>query len=175
MTPENEQDIFTVVHITTDAIGEPGNRVFYIQANGENGLVTLLIEKLQIQTLAVGVEQFLAEVETRYPDLSPAVSNYDEEKMHIIPPVDPIFRAGELGLSYDVEKDKMILVVREALPEGSEKEPLLIRFWCTRTQIRSLCTWGIELSNRGRPVCPQCGEPMDPAGHFCPKKNGHKH
>jgi predicted amidophosphoribosyltransferase len=29
--------------------------------------------------------------------------------------------------------------------------------------------------NRGRPICPQCGEPMDPAGHFCPKKNGNKH
>jgi uncharacterized repeat protein (TIGR03847 family) len=175
MMPENEQDFFSVVHITTDAIGEPGQRVFYIQATGEDQVVTLLVEKIQIQTLAVGVEQFLAEVEARYPDLSPASSQYDESKMHITPPVDPLFRAGELGLSYDIEKDKLILVARETLPEGSGKEPLLIRFWCTRSQLRTLCTWGIELSNHGRPVCPQCGEPIDPAGHFCPKKNGHKH
>jgi uncharacterized repeat protein (TIGR03847 family) len=77
MMPENEQDFFSVVHITTDAIGEPGQRVFYIQATGEDQVVTLLVEKIQIQTLAVGVEQFLAEVEARYPDLSPASSQYD--------------------------------------------------------------------------------------------------
>jgi len=25
------------------------------------------------------------------------------------------------------------------------------------------------------PTCPQCGQPMEPEGHFCPKKNGHQH
>jgi uncharacterized repeat protein (TIGR03847 family) len=175
MLPEFEQDMFSVTHITADAIGESGQRVFYIQASDENQIVTILVEKIQIQTLAVGVEQFLAEVATRYPDLTPASSKYDESKMLIIPPVDPLFRAGELGLSYDIEKDMIILIARETLPEGSDKKPSLIRFWCTRSQLRALCSWGMELSNRGRPVCPQCGEPINPTGHFCPKKNGHKH
>ena len=175
MLPENEQDMFSVTHITTDAIGEPGQRVFYIQATDDNRVVTLLVEKIQIQTLAVGVEQFLAEVTNRYPDLIPASSQYEESRMQIIPPVDPLFRAGELGLSYDIEKDMIILIARETLPEGSDKEPILMRFWCTRSQLRALCRWGMEISNRGRPVCPQCGEPINPSGHFCPKKNGNKH
>jgi hypothetical protein len=38
-----------------------------------------------------------------------------------------------------------------------------------------LCRWGMNVAAHGRPTCPQCGEPMDPEGHFCPKKNGHKH
>jgi hypothetical protein len=25
------------------------------------------------------------------------------------------------------------------------------------------------------PMCPQCGQPMEPEGHFCAKKNGHLH
>jgi uncharacterized repeat protein (TIGR03847 family) len=173
---DNEIDISPVTHITTDAIGQPGQRVFYIQAMQETRVITLLCEKIQIQTLAIGVEQFLNEIATRYPDLSPASSEYDEIKMHIKPPVDPLFRVGELGLSYDIENDKLILVAREAAPEtAGESEPSTMRFWCTRSQLRALCHWGIEIANRGRPICPQCGEPMDPAGHFCPKRNGHKH
>ena len=27
----------------------------------------------------------------------------------------------------------------------------------------------------GRPPCPQCGAPLDPTGHFCPRRNGYTH
>ncbi len=173
--PSIELDINPVTHITTDAIGKPGQRVFYIQGWQEGGqLVTLILEKAQVQTLALGIEQFLAEIQQKYPDLNEASADYLEEHMHINPPVDPLFRVGELGLAYDTEVDKVILVAREILTEGVEaEEASLVRFWCTRSQIRALASWGLAVANRGRPTCPQCGEPMDPEGHFCPKKNGH--
>jgi uncharacterized repeat protein (TIGR03847 family) len=95
--------------------------------------------------------------------------------MRIHPPVDPLFRVGELGLGYDSEDDLVVLIAREAIPEdGDPEQASVVRFWCTRAQLRAMCSWAMELSARGRPVCPQCGEPMDPAGHFCPKRNGHK-
>lgn len=173
---QNEMDVYPITHITTDAIGKPGQRVFYIQARQDDRVITLLAEKIQIQTLAIGVEQFLAEIASRYPDLPPASSEYDESKMHIEPPVDPLFRIGELGLSYDIERDLLILIAREATPEGTEESNAnVLRLWCTRSQLRAMCHWGIEVANRGRPICPQCGEPMELEGHFCPKKNGHKH
>jgi uncharacterized repeat protein (TIGR03847 family) len=25
----------------------------------------------------------------------------------------------------------------------------------------------------GRPACPLCGQPLDPAGHLCPRHNGY--
>jgi len=31
------------------------------------------------------------------------------------------------------------------------------------------------VAGQGRPICGNCGEPIDPEGHFCPKRNGHKH
>lgn len=96
--------------------------------------------------------------------------------MHIIPPVDPIFRVGELGLGYDADRDLVVLVTRELVPEGENAEEAgVVRFWCSRSQIRAMCHWGMEVAARGRPTCPQCGEPMEPEGHFCPKRNGHKH
>jgi uncharacterized repeat protein (TIGR03847 family) len=171
-----EIDINPVTHITTDAIGEPGKRVFYIQAWKGDEVVTLLVEKFQIQTLAIGVEQFLAEIHQKFPDLPEASAEYDEDRMHIHPPVDPLFRIGELGLGYDPEKDQVVLIAREIVPEGRDpEEARVVRIWCTRSQIRAMSRWGIELASRGRPLCPQCGEPMDPEGHFCPKKNGRKH
>lgn len=174
--PRIEIDVKPVTNITTDAIGQPGERVFYLQAIKDDQVVALLVEKYQIQSLAVGVEQFLDELNKQYPNLASASADYIEDRMHIEPPVDPLFRVGEMGLGYDVENDLVVLVARELLTEGVDAEEAgVVRFWCTRSQIRALGAWGTELSSRGRPTCPYCGEPMDPEGHFCPKKNGHKH
>jgi uncharacterized repeat protein (TIGR03847 family) len=174
--PGTEMDIRPVTHITTDAIGQPGKRVFYLQGWQDERTITLIVEKIQIQSLAIGYEQFLAELQEKFPDLPQAEAAFDEEKMRIKPPVDPLFRVGEMGLGYDSESDTVILVAREMVPEGEDPESgAAVRFWCTRSQIRALCSWGMDVAARGRPICPQCGEAMDPEGHFCPKKNGHKH
>ncbi len=177
--PRIEIDLNPVVHITTDAIGQPGQRVFYIQGRTNDRVVTVVVEKVQIQTLALGVEDFLTEIGQRYPDLSPISTSFDETLMHIQPPVDPLFRVGELGLAYDADHDLAVLVVREIQnaenPGETEEEASVVRFWCTRSQLSAMSHWGLEVSGRGRPICPYCGQPMDPAGHFCPKRNGHKH
>jgi uncharacterized repeat protein (TIGR03847 family) len=169
-------DIKNVTHITADAIGPPGQRVFYLQAQKEARTYTLVTEKFQVQSLAIGIEQFIAEIAGKFPDLADAGHAYDEKHMRIHPPVDPIFRVGELALGYDVDEDLVILVVREILTEEQEPaEARVMRFWCTREQIRKLAHWGLEIVGRGRPICPQCGAPMDDESkHFCPKKNGHR-
>lgn len=164
--------------------------MFYIQAWKDDRTVSVIVEKFQVQTLAVGVEQFLAEVNGKFPDLPDASADYDEKKMHINPPVDALFRAAQVGLGYDPEGDLVALELRETPQpapggEAAEGEPAaapepaegaaVVRFWCTRSQIRALVNWGLEVASRGRPLCPQCGQPMDPEGHFCPRKNGHKH
>lgn len=174
--PSQELDVRPVTHITTDAIGPPGKRVFYIQAWQEDRTITLIVEKFQIQSLAVGYEQFIAEINERFPDLPEASSDYEEDKMHIHPPVDPLFRTGEISLGYDSEDDLVVLIAQELQSEESDpEEGSLVRFWCTRSQLRAMCHWGIEVAERGRPICPQCGQPEEPEGHFCPKKNGHRH
>ena len=174
MAIENEEIFGPVDNITTDAIGKPGERTFFIQAAQQNKVITFIIEKFQIQTLAIGVEQFLSDLATRFPDLKEASADYDESKMRIYPPVDPLFRVGELALTYDAENDYLILVAHE-VSQGEEGASRVMNILCTRSQILALCRWGLEIAGRGRPICPQCGEPMDPEGHFCPKKNGHKH
>lgn len=170
----NEIDLKPVSHLTADAIGPPGQRVFYIQGATDEQTISLIIEKFQLQTLMIGVEQFLVEIRQRYPQLQEAGSSYEENSMHIDPPVEPLFRVSELGLSYDVDGDLVGLIAREVPSTDEEETGSIVRFWCSREQIRALANWGLELVNRGRPLCEQCGQPMDPAGHFCSRKNGHK-
>jgi uncharacterized repeat protein (TIGR03847 family) len=174
--PRFELDIDPVEHITADAIGAPGQRAFYIQAWQGTRTISVLIEKVQLQSLAIAIEQFMGELTEKDPDLTEASADYTEETMHISPPVEPIFRAGEIGLGYDQERDLMVIVAREILTDNDEPaEAAVVRFWCSRSQARAMAHWGQEVASRGRPLCPQCGQPMEPEGHFCPKKNGHKH
>jgi len=171
-----EIELNPVTHITTDAIGKPGQRVFYLQGRQEDKVVTLLVEKIQVQTMAIGIEQFLSELNSRYPDLAPASADYEEDRMRIDIPVDPLFRVGELGLAYDSEHDLACLIAHEILGENqSDEDAGEVRFWCTRSQLKAISVWSSEVASRGRAICPQCGEPIDPEEHFCPKKNGHKH
>lgn len=169
-------DLDPVSLLTTDAIGQPGQRTFYLQARQNDKVVSLLVEKVQIQSLAIGLEEYLDEVAGKHPNLPPASAEYDETQMRINPPVDPLFRVGELGLAYDPDRDMIILVAREILGNELDQENAsIVRMWCTRSQVLALCAWGLVITGRGRPICPHCGEPMEPEGHFCPKKNGHKH
>jgi uncharacterized repeat protein (TIGR03847 family) len=174
--PALEFELKPVDRITTGAIGPPGKRVFYLQASKAEELVTLIVEKSQVQSLAVGVEQFLEELVTRVPDLSQVEDDVADDEMSLQRPIDPAFRVGQLGLGYDDSSDLMVLVAREIQSEEGETEPAgVARFWCTRAQIRKMCHWGLQVANRGRPICGNCGQPIDPEGHFCPKRNGHKH
>lgn len=177
MPPRFEFDLDPCEHITADAIGQPGQRVFYMQAwEKDEPPTTLLIEKAQLQSMAIGIEQFLADVARQNPNLPEASADYNEMVMHIHPPVDPLFRVGEIGLGYDQGRDSAVVILRELLPEDQDPESAAVaRFWCSRSQLRALSRWGAEIASRGRPICPQCGQPMEPEGHFCPKKNGHVH
>ncbi len=169
-----EIDVDPCDHITADAIGKPGQRVFYLQAYQDQRTITVLIEKAQLQSLAIGIEQFLGQISQQNPDLEEASGEFYEQQMRINPPVDPIFRVGEIGLGYDKDRDRVVIFVKELLTEEADPESAgQIRFWATRSQLRKLARWGVDVVSRGRPICPQCGQPIDPEGHFCPKKNGH--
>ena len=174
--PRFEIDVDPCDHLTSDAIGRPGQRVFYLQAYQDQRTITVIIEKAQLNSLAIGIEQFLSQLDEQNPDLSDASGDYVEAMMRINPPVDPLFRVGEIGLGYDKDRDLVVLFTKELLTEEEDPESAaVVRFWATRTQVRMLARWGVEVVSRGRPICPQCGQPEEPEGHFCPKKNGHMH
>jgi glutamate racemase len=172
----NEYDLSPVTHLTADDIGKPGERTFFLQARKNERVVTLLIEKVQLQGIMDGVNEFFKMIAKHHPGLAPVEGVFNESEMHLQPPIKPVFRIGDIGVTFDADRDMVCLVLRELnLDMPEQKSERIARWWCTRQQWLVLAHWSREVINRGRPICPQCLQPMDPAGHFCPKKNGHKH
>ena len=56
-------DLGSVDRITADAVGEPGLRVFYLQAQVGTDTITVIVEKQQVQLLATSVMELLADLE----------------------------------------------------------------------------------------------------------------
>ena len=177
-----DYELNTCIRLTTDAIGKPGQRTFFLQGETDTETITLIFEKIQLQSLIVAIIKFFEDLHQKYPDLSPENGEFFEEKMRITPPVDPLFRIGEFSLSYDKTLDQICIISKEIVFQ--EKDPSIpfegqidgrtVKFWATRDQFIQLVNWGVELIQRGRPICPLCNEPINPEGHLCPKKNGHK-
>src|SRR5438105_2351567 len=103
-----------VDRITTDAVGEPGERVFYLQARKDNELVTVVVEKQQIQLLSASILEILSRV-GKETGLGP-----DEEEMELEEPIEPLWRAGRLSIGYQEERDLLLLEVDELLDEDTE-------------------------------------------------------
>lgn len=171
MSPEI-YDLNPVMHITTDAIGPPGQRVFYLQAGQEDTLVTLVLEKDQVQALAISVEQMLEELEKRSPQGVGEIELISQYDLVLREPIEPLFRVGQMGLGYDEDNDLLIVVAQELTDEDEEMS--VARFWATRAQMKALSEHSLRVVEAGRPTCPLCDSPIDSDGHFCPRRNGHQ-
>jgi uncharacterized repeat protein (TIGR03847 family) len=162
-----------VERITAGAVGEPGQRVFYLQARSAGQLVTLLAEKDQVQALAASVEQLLETLSERSLPEDDAVASQDDD-LELEEPLLPEWRIGPMALHYDEERDRIIFIASEALTEDAEGTPATASFTATRAQAQALAEHAQEVVASGRPRCRFCGNPMDAEGHTCPAMNGHR-
>lgn len=157
---------------TVGAVGEPGQRTFYIQARQESQLVTLKLEKQQVAAIA----DFLAEV---LADL-PTPEDPGDGHEGLAEPVMAEWAVGTLQLAYDGSSDRIVVLAEEiGMADDEEEEEAdpdrgVARIGLTRASAAMIVRVGSELVRAGRPNCALCGRPMDPEGHSCPRTNGHK-
>jgi len=70
--------------------------------------------------------------------------------MLIQEPVEPLFRVGSMGLGYDENRDRILLVVQELLAEDENRDPLEVRLFASRAQMQVLGAHAKEIIPRGR-------------------------
>jgi uncharacterized repeat protein (TIGR03847 family) len=183
-----------VDRITAGAVGDPGERTFFLQAREGDRLVTILVEKEQVELLGTSILEILATVGRETGEGPPS------DELGLEPPLEPLWRAGRLSIGYAEERDLMLLEIEELVEEdetapqehegaGDERpdepfeaapaadeglEPARLRLWATREQMLALARHGATVAARGRPKCRYCGNPIDPQGHMCPAMNGHR-
>jgi uncharacterized repeat protein (TIGR03847 family) len=164
--------------LTVGAEGDPGRRLFFLQAREGALVVTLKMEKVQVAALAAWIAKTLEDL--------PALGHLPEDDDLVPEPfTEPAWAVGSLGGSYDAELDRIVLVATEIgetpsaeaglEPEAEDDEDgATARFLATREQMAALAIRAARLVEAGRPPCPLCGYPLDPSGHQCPRTNGNR-
>src|SRR3954468_4261577 len=84
-----------VDRIALAAVGEPGQRRFFLQATGSGRTLTLGCEKGQIQALAVRLHQMLEAQQSSRPEAAAAAPPSTGAE-----PAEPEWQIGEMGLGY---------------------------------------------------------------------------
>lgn len=158
----DDLELPSVDAITVGTVGEPGNRVFYLQLWTGGRIVSLKLEKMQVAALASVIAKLLEDL----PPIVPA------PLPDLLDPGAPDWVVGSMALTtYDDATERAYLILNEFVAEDDD-EGATARIGVTLPQLAALASLGDELVEAGRPPCPLCGRPMDPAGHVCPKTNG---
>jgi len=163
-------DLDAVQRITAGAVGPKGQRIFYVQARRGNRLISLIAEKEQVRALADAIARLLDGLAEKNPRLTTSDDLLITD-MSLEEPLEPEFRVGQMGLGYDAERDLVILLIQSVAEE--EGESVTARISVNRALMRALSSHAAQVVAAGRPICGNCGRPIDPVGHFCPQRNGH--
>ena len=66
-----------------------------------------------------------------------------------------------------------LLAAFEGVEDDDEDAPDTLRVRLSADVARGFVTRALEVVAAGRLPCPLCGQPLDPQGHICPRRNGH--
>ncbi len=169
----------------TGTVGPPGERTFFLQAREGSRLTSVALEKEQVAILAERLGELLSRVQGEAPSLDRivlAVVTGADEQQDLDPgdtapldqPIEEEFRVGTMTLAWD---EKLAAVVVEAFAQTETEddeahEALVVTI--TSQMAREFTSRARVVVGAGRAACPFCGNPIDPAGHLCPRANGFK-
>lgn len=165
-------------------VGEPGDRSFYLQAIQDSRTVSVLLEKQQVSVLAERIDALLAEVVRRFgPEVAVVPEEAEADTDPLAVPLEEEFRVGTMGLGWDAETRSVVIellaVTEEEVDESvvlddTAEGPDALRVFLTPVQAKAFADRAELVVSAGRPPCPLCAEPLDPAGHVCIRLNGYQ-
>lgn len=175
-------------------VGEPGNRTFFLQGRDGARIVSVSLEKVQVAAMADRLGRLLVELDERgIVDLGPTTPVEDVAPLD--EPLSEAFRAGTLTLGWDGDVERIIIEARAITDDADEEDedaddesvaaaieqllssddidgPDVLRVHLSAMQARSFVERSLRVVRSGRLPCPLCGNPLDPQGHICPRRNG---
>lgn len=154
-------------------VGPVGQRLFLLHAAQGPTSLTVKVEKQQVALLASYLARIVRELGR--PGHLPEDLDFDTG-------VEPAWAVGTIGVSYDDDLDRLVVVVEESVhdededddEEDGDPDGMVARILVTKEQAAAFAIRATQLVEAGRPPCPLCGLPLDPSGHDCPRTNGHR-
>jgi len=172
-------------------IGEPGSRAFFLQVRDGNRIVSVLIEKVQVELLADRLQQLLVEVRARGANVPEEPSATDIDGRALDEPLNEVFRVGTMAIIWDGDDDSVVVEAR-AMSEDDDEASMgdeadiddaqedgdtsdVVRVHLQPGRALAFAKRALEVVSAGRPPCPFCGQPLNPEGHICARRNGFMH
>jgi uncharacterized repeat protein (TIGR03847 family) len=168
-------------------VGTPGKRTFYLQARDGDRIMSVQLEKVQVSLLAERLTQLLTEVRERGANIPDDTIPAEVDTAPLDEPMNEIFRVGSMAIVWDGE-DETIVVEARALNEENEEadealeieddeesESDVVRVHLEPRKALAFAQQALEVVAAGRPPCPFCGQPLNPEGHICARRNGFMH
>jgi uncharacterized repeat protein (TIGR03847 family) len=194
------------------AVGQPGQRTFFLQAVKGGQVVSVALEKAQVAVLAERLATLLLALRQRGVEIG-------EERFAPTPalaePIVEEFRVGTLTLGWDSDTERVVIEAREMgeddeiddededdegaqavqaevdlsdadqlraaiarIAEGDATEASteldVVRVQLEPNAALEFASGALAVVQAGRPPCPLCGEPLEPTGHFCTRRNGYQ-
>jgi len=168
-------------------VGQPGERQFFLQARDGARVVSVALEKSQVQVLAERVDSLLDEVVRRTGGEAPVPATAPLGSDDLDPLDQPLteeFRVGAMALGWNGDTEQIIIEAHEVveddeteipeLEEDPDEGPTVLRVRLTGTAARAFVKRALAVVSAGRPPCPFCTQPLEPSGHICPRANGYR-
>jgi uncharacterized repeat protein (TIGR03847 family) len=166
-------------------VGEPGHRTFFLQAAQGPRSASVALEKVQVALLADRIAAVVSGLERRGLAALDAERGRSDDDDGFHEPDEEDFRVGLLTLAWDDEVDRLVVEARSVTdeePEADEPDdaitdddpigPDILRVRLSPTMAMGFARRAVRVVAAGRPPCPFCGEPLEPTGHLCPRRNG---
>ncbi len=182
------------------ALGQPGARTFYLQARDGTTVVSVALEKVQVALLAERLAELLAEVRGRGAGVPADALPEDLDRAPLDEPIAELFRVGTMAIVWDGDDETVVVEARqltdadqvededaldadaEADAEPEEPEEIedeeqgdVVRVHLAPRQALAFAQRALEVVASGRLPCPFCGQPLNPEGHICARRNGFMH
>lgn len=171
-------------------VGQPGSRTFYLQARDGDRIVSVALEKVQVTLLAERLTQLLAEVKERGAAVPEEPSPSEVDTAPLDEPMNEAFRVGTMAIVWDGEEESIVVEARAMTEEDESPEAALeadenevedddesdvVRVSLTPRKALAFAKRALDVIAAGRPPCPFCGQPLNPEGHICARRNGFMH
>jgi uncharacterized repeat protein (TIGR03847 family) len=160
-------------------VGPMGERTFFLQALQGDRIVSVVLEKIQVAAIAERIGAIVADLDGRGV---PAPPSQGDDDRALDEPVREEFRVGTIALSWDADEAMLMIEAREQTGEEDEDlelddedpdGPDLLRVHLPVAAAKGFAERAARIVAGGRPPCPFCGQPLDPQGHLCARRNGY--
>jgi uncharacterized repeat protein (TIGR03847 family) len=153
-------------------IGEPGERAFFIQARNKGRVISVALEKAQVQAIANRLELIVAEVKKSNPLIS--IESFPQDDAPLETPVDEEFQVGAISLAWNELDLLLSFELYELEDDEQDEEGQVLEINFSLGMAITFAQRSKALVSAGRLPCPFCGIPIDPRGHLCPRANGYR-